>query len=264
MFAGSSKLHSYIPKKTERLPGPGSYTASPKSVSSPDKGFSFVPRRAMQKPEQMPWTVGPGTYNQASPTSHSATPSFSMGKSKRFSKSKDIIPAANFYDPQESNRSKGMPVSFGTTKRPDHFRNKSTIPAPGPGYYKVKNETNQGRAAMMFNRGKSEWEQNVSNPGPGDYEMEGVDTITKRAPMASISATVRTRIINSRSLENPGPGTYHKGPQRQQAKGWSFGLSNRQRAEEARAHNDHFYNIPSTIPNVAPYQITKNMLKDKK
>ena len=31
MFAGSSKLHSYIPKKTERLPGPGSYTASPKS-----------------------------------------------------------------------------------------------------------------------------------------------------------------------------------------------------------------------------------------
>ena len=139
MFASGSKLHSYIPKKTERMPGPGSYLQSPKNSSpASDKGFTFVPRRSIKKPDTIPWTVGPGTYN-SSPTNNFTTPSFGFSKSKRFAKSKDIIPAANFYDPQAEGKG-GMPVSFGTTKRPDHFRNKSTIPAPGPGYYKVKND----------------------------------------------------------------------------------------------------------------------------
>jgi hypothetical protein len=152
--------------------------------------------------------------------------------------------------------------SFGTTKRKDNFAApKGGLSASvGPGYYKTETSPKvKLRTAFTFRNMDKEAKQEVS-PGPGDYDTTTQDKFRARPRNARFTRTVRTQQTGKPDLtEQPGPGTYNLAPRRQQGPKWTFAKS--VKAEKnAEVPNSHFYNIPSTFPNVAPYEVTRNML----
>ena len=98
-------------------------------------------------------------------------------------------------------------------------------------------------------------------PGPGDYNTAFQDSIRFRGPRCLMNKSMDRR--DKIAEDSPGPGKYHNTSKKAKGKllgpAYSFGRSpNGTRVE---ADNRNQYNIPSTFPNIPPYQITKNMME---
>ena len=191
---------------------------------------------------------GPGTYNPSTkPLSNfEATPTYRIGTSSRDSFKIRTVPGPGTYSVSQIRPHSSAPI-VGSSKRPALNINEN----PGPGTYEITQKAVEGPKFTML--GRDFHRTNKKSPGPGHYEIEGNDNITKeKAPAFVIGTASRTDRPGSGYI--PGPGAYDTrgkeiGPK------WRFGTESKNKLFRERVPGPGSYQIPNTLAKTS-YSIT--------
>ena len=180
-------------------PGPASY--NPKKLEQ-KKSYTFGHKYKAKESELTP---GPGKYEIRKDVDLKV-PSSIFGHEKKFFSSNENIesPGPGQYNGNINNTNIHHPIfSFGKEKRVTDKINEN----PGPGAYKHLLYTgNEGKKISMGLKYKSRSTESL--PGPGHYQTENYNVVSKKLPDIKIGKAKRF-LSNNSMIENPGPGQYN-------------------------------------------------------
>jgi hypothetical protein len=225
-------------KVVHRSPGPGTYEVKRSSSSkgglftrdkknenkidsSPGPGYYEVPSQADRKAASMKFrhkvqseetSPGPARYEARSIQALPANAT--IGKSKRFSSEKNLIPGPGSYN--TSLQDKSFSAIFGSSKK-DLFSIKMSE-LPGPGDYQVKDMIGDGPAFSIVV--KRDLQQSLQSPGPGSYLAEENSSV-KGWKFGKSKSRDFLKVYN-----RTGPGDYDVAKIKDH-QGWSFSSQSR-------------------------------------
>ena len=192
--------------KVPQHPGPGQYEI-PSTTDTKAASIKFRPKARSQDS-----SPGPAHYEPPSPNPIPANAT--IGRSKRFSSQKQIVPGPGSYETNQSE--KKFSAVFGSSKKDLASLKMSDV--PGPGEYRTK-ETIGSAPAYSFKSKRKEIECHNA-PGPGSYFGEE-ESREKGWRFGKSKSRDFLRVHNK-----TGPGDYNLGKIVDHG-GWSFSSQSR-------------------------------------